>query len=127
MYQAKVIGVFLLLSFFNWCLIFTNFQKQLFPITKYFFMLYINKLLFMNINELIVIVKSKIEAEIVIQNFKIEDKSFLHKNHKGNQEGMFHLKLIIKSEELKRLSKIESTKKIYNILDEITLQIFVKT
>ena len=71
----------------------------------------------MNINELIVIVKSKIEAEIVMQDFKIEDKSFLHKNHKGNQEGMFHLKLIIKSEELKRLSKIESTKKIYNILD----------
>jgi len=71
----------------------------------------------MNINELIVIVKSKIEAEIVMQDFKIEDKSFLHKNHEGNQEGMFHLKLIIKSEELKRLSKIESTKKIYNILD----------
>ena len=71
----------------------------------------------MNINELIVIVKSKIEAEIVMQDFKIEDKSFLHKNHKENQEGKFHLKLIIKSEELKRLSKIESTKKIYNILD----------
>ena len=71
----------------------------------------------MNINELIEIVKSKIEAEIVIQDFKIEDKSFLHKNHKGNQEGMFHLKLIIKSEELKRASKIESTKKIYSILD----------
>ncbi|MDB9759389.1 BolA family transcriptional regulator [Candidatus Pelagibacter sp.] len=71
----------------------------------------------MNINELIAIVKSKIEAEIVMQDFKIEDKSFLHKNHKGNQEGTFHLKLIIKSEELKRLSKIESTKKIYNILD----------
>jgi len=80
-------------------------------------MLYNNKLLFMNINELIVIVKSKIEAEIVMQDFKIEDKSFLHKNHKGNQVGMFHLKLIIKSEELKKLSKIESTKKIYNILD----------
>ena len=61
-------------------------------------MLYSNKLLFMNINELIAIVKSKIEAEIVMQDFKIEDKSFLHKNHKGNQEGMFHLKLIIKSD-----------------------------
>ena len=71
----------------------------------------------MNINELIKIVKSKIEAEIIMQDFKIEDKSFLHKNHKGNQDGMFHLKLIIKSEELKSLSKIESTKKIYSILD----------
>ena len=71
----------------------------------------------MNINKLIEIVKSKIEAEIVMQDFKIEDKSFLHKNHKGNKEGMFHLKLIIKSEELKKLNKIESTKKIYSILD----------
>ena len=71
----------------------------------------------MNINELIVIVKSKIEAEIVMQDFKIEDKSFLHKNHKQNQEGRYHLKLTIKSNELAQLSKIESTKKIYNILD----------
>ena len=71
----------------------------------------------MNINELIEIVKDKLEAEIVIQDLKIEDKSFLHKNHKGNQEGMYHLKLIIKSEELKRLNKIESTKKVYSILD----------
>ena len=71
----------------------------------------------MNINELIKIVKSKIEAEIIMQDFKIEDKRFLNKNHKGNQAGMFHLKLIIKSEELKKLNKIESTKKIYNILD----------
>ena len=71
----------------------------------------------MNINELIKIVKNKLEAKIVIQDLKIEDKSFLHKNHKGNQEGMFHLKLIIKSEELKKLNKIESTKKIYKILE----------
>ena len=54
----------------------------------------------MNINELIAIVKNKLEAEIVIQDLKIEDKSFLHKNHKGHQEGKFHLKLIINSDEL---------------------------
>ena len=71
----------------------------------------------MNINELIEIVKNKLEAKIVIQDIKIEDKSFLHKNHKGNQEGMFHLKLIIKSVELKKLNKIESTKKVYGALD----------
>ena len=71
----------------------------------------------MNINELIAIVKNKLEAEIIIQNLKIEDKSFLHKNHKGHQEGKFHLKLTINSEELAKTSKIVSTKKIYNILD----------
>ena len=70
----------------------------------------------MNINELIAIIKNKLETEIVIQDLKIEDKSFLHKNHKGHQEGKFHLKLIINSKELIKLSKIASTKKIYSIL-----------
>ena len=70
----------------------------------------------MNINELIAIVKNKLETKIIIQDIKIEDKSFLHKNHKGHQEGKFHLKLTIKSEDLVKLNKIVSTKKIYNIL-----------
>ena len=70
----------------------------------------------MNINKLIAIVKNKLEAEIIIQDLKIEDKSFLHKNHKGHKEGKFHLKLIIKSDELTKLSKIVATKKVYSIL-----------
>jgi BolA protein len=71
----------------------------------------------MNINELIAIVKHKLEAKIIIQDLKIEDKSFLHKNHKGHQEGKFHLKLTIESDELAKFSKIVSTKKIYSILN----------
>ena len=71
----------------------------------------------MNINELIAIVKNKLKIEIVIQDLKIEDKSFLHKNHRGHQEGKFHLKLTIKSEELNKLTKIVSTKRIYRVLD----------
>ena len=71
----------------------------------------------MNINELIAIVKNKLETKIVIQDIKIEDKSFLHKTHKGHQEGKFHLKVIIKSNELAKLSKIDSTKRVYAILD----------
>ena len=71
----------------------------------------------MSINELIAIVKNKLETEICIQDLKIEDKSFLHKNHKGHQKGKFHIKLIINSDELAKTSKIVSTKKIYNILD----------
>ena len=70
----------------------------------------------MNINELIAIVKNKLETQIVIQDLKIEDKSFLHKNHKGHQEGKFHLKLIIMSDELSKLSKINSTKRVYGVL-----------
>ena len=71
----------------------------------------------MNINELIAIVKNKLETEIDIQDLKIEDKSFLHKDHKGHQIGKFHLKLIINSDELAKTNKIASTKRIYSILD----------
>ena len=71
----------------------------------------------MNINELIAIVKNKLKEEIIIQDIKVEDKSFLHKNHKSHQDGKFHLKLIINSTELAKTSKIVSTKRIYSILD----------
>jgi BolA family transcriptional regulator, general stress-responsive regulator len=70
----------------------------------------------MNINELIAIVKKKLEKEIIIQEIKIEDKSFLHKNHKGYQKEKFHLKLIIRSNQLNKLNRVASTKKIYDIL-----------
>ena len=72
----------------------------------------------MDINELIAIVKKKIEKEILVENLKIEDKSFLHKNHAGNEKNKYHLKILIESKELKKMNKIESNKKIYKLLDE---------
>ena len=54
---------------------------------------------------------------ILIENIKIEDKSFLHKNHSGNQVGKFHLKILIKSKTLKKMSRLESNKLIYKLLD----------
>ncbi|MDC1078583.1 BolA family transcriptional regulator [Candidatus Pelagibacter sp.] len=72
----------------------------------------------MNINDLIAIVKKKLINEIKIEKIEVEDKSFLHKNHSGNQEGKFHLKLKINSKELKDLNRIEGNKKIYKILDQ---------
>ena len=70
----------------------------------------------MDINQLIAIVKNKLLEEINIETINIEDKSFLHKNHVGNQVGKYHLKITLKSEELRKLSKINSNKKIYKIL-----------
>ena len=72
----------------------------------------------MDINELISIIKKKLSGQINIQNIQIEDKSFLHKNHKGNQEGKYHLKLNIVSDELKNMNRIEGNKKIYKLLDK---------
>ena len=71
----------------------------------------------MDINDLIAIIKKKLLNEINIESINIEDKSFLHKNHAGNQVGKFHLKLTIKSSELKKMRRIECDKKIYKILE----------
>ena len=74
----------------------------------------------MDINELISIVKKKIEKKIEIENIIIEDKSFLHKNHAGNQQGKFHLKITLSSIELKKMGRINSNKKVYSLIsDEI--------
>ena len=72
----------------------------------------------MNINELIAIVKKKLKEEIIIENINVEDKSFLHARHKGNDKKKFHLKITINSKELSKVSKIQSNKKIYKILSK---------
>ena len=79
----------------------------------------------MDINELIAIVKKKLESQIIIENIIIQDKSFLHKNHIGNQPNKFHLKISLKSEELRKMKKIDSNKKIYKVLDQ-EMKKFVK-
>ena len=71
----------------------------------------------MNINNLIAIVKEKLKKKIIMQDIKIEDKSFLHVGHKGNDKKKFHLKILINSKELSKMSRIQSNKKIYKILD----------
>ena len=72
----------------------------------------------MDINKLILTVKKKIRDNISLEKMNVEDKTFLHKKHESHEKGKFHLKLIITSSELKKMNKIESTKKIYNILDK---------
>tara|TARA_B100001093_G_scaffold513475_1_gene585486 strand:+ start:57 stop:317 length:261 start_codon:yes stop_codon:yes gene_type:complete len=72
----------------------------------------------MNINQLIAIIKNKLQKQINIEFINIEDRSYLHKNHKGNQPGKYHLKITLKSSELTKISKIESNKKIYKILSD---------
>ena len=70
----------------------------------------------MDINELIAIIKRKLQSQINIEFINIEDKSFLHKNHIGNQAGKYHLKITLKSSELQKMSKIDSNKKIYKVI-----------
>ena len=72
----------------------------------------------MDINQLVLLVKSKIEKKILLQKIIIKDKTYLHKKHLSHELGKFHLEIRIKSEELNKFSKIQATKKIYKILDE---------
>ena len=72
----------------------------------------------MNINQLIEIVEKKILSQDCISKVYIEDKSFLHKTHKSNESGKFHILLSIDSPELKKKNKLYSTRFIYKILDD---------
>ena len=71
----------------------------------------------MNINKLTEILEKKILSQECITKVKIEDKSFLHKHHKSNENGKFHILLLIESEVLKKKNKLYSTRFIYKILD----------
>ena len=72
----------------------------------------------MEINYLINKIEEKLKKEIKINNVQIEDKSFLHKDHKDFDKKKFHIKLTINSPELKKISSVEANRKIYNILKE---------
>ena len=71
----------------------------------------------MNINQLIEIIEKKILSQDCITKVRVEDKSFLHKNHKSNENGKFHILILIESKELKKKNKLFSTRLIYKILD----------
>ena len=71
----------------------------------------------MDINQLSEIVKKKISDKINVQSIIVEDKTFLHKNHKSSEKNKFHLKITIKSNEL-NINKVQSTRLIYKILDQ---------
>ena len=71
----------------------------------------------MNINELNDTIKKKITESIIIDEILIEDRTYLHLKHKNFQKNKYHLKITIKSKELSTMTKIESTKKIYQILN----------
>ena len=55
----------------------------------------------MDINQLISIIKNKLKNNILFEDINIEDKTFLHKNHKSHEDGKYHIKITIKSSELK--------------------------
>tara|TARA_B100000686_G_C16393419_1_gene763596 strand:- start:193 stop:447 length:255 start_codon:yes stop_codon:yes gene_type:complete len=63
-------------------------------------------------------VKEKINRELNPENLLLVDNSHLHKKHESFDNTRLNLKLVIKSEKLKKMSKIEAHKKIFSILKD---------
>ena len=63
-------------------------------------------------------VKAKINDKIKPDQLLIIDNSNLHTKHKSFDSDKFHLKLVIKSEKLKHMNKIDAHKKIFSVLNE---------
>ena len=69
-------------------------------------------------------IKEKIINNIQVNKIEIIDNSHLHKRHKSFNKSKLHLKIIIESEFLKSFSRVDSHKKITNLLkDEIEKKI----
>ena len=63
-------------------------------------------------------IEDKINKKINPENIKLIDNSYLHSKHKSFDSNKLHLKIIIKSEKLKKMSKIQAHKEIFSILKD---------
>jgi len=63
-------------------------------------------------------VKAKINNKLSPEQILLIDNSYLHTKHKSFDSNKFHLKLIIKSEKLKNMEKIDAHKAIFSILND---------
>ena len=71
-------------------------------------------------NDFLEDLRQKVVDEIMPEGISIIDNSHLHFKHKTFVKDKFHIKLIIKSEKLRQMNKVQAHKKIFSILsDEI--------
>ena len=63
-------------------------------------------------------IKEKINDKLSPESIILIDNSSLHVKHKSFDPNKFHLKILIKSEKLRNMSKIEAHKEIFSILKE---------
>tara|TARA_Y100000590_G_C15635112_1_gene982656 strand:- start:827 stop:1081 length:255 start_codon:yes stop_codon:yes gene_type:complete len=69
-------------------------------------------------------VKAKIKDKLNPEELVLIDKSHLHSKHKSFNSEKFYIKLIIKSEKLKNMNKIDAHKIIFSFLkDELDKKI----
>ena len=63
-------------------------------------------------------IKAKINKKLNPEQILLIDNSSLHAKHKSFDSNKFHLKLIIKSEKLRKLRKIDAHRVIFSILKD---------
>ena len=63
-------------------------------------------------------IKAKINNKLSPEQILLIDNSYLHSKHKSFDSNRYHFKLIIKSEKLKNMRKIDAHKMIFSILNE---------
>jgi len=63
-------------------------------------------------------IKSKINSQLTLEQILIVDNSNLHSTHKSFDKNKYHLKLIIKSEKLASMNKIDAHKVIFSVLKD---------
>mgnify|MGYP001367335904 CR=1 FL=1 len=69
-------------------------------------------------------IREKIVNNIKVNKIEIIDNTHVHKRHKSFNKSKLHLKIIIESDFLKSFSKLDSHKKIIDLLkDEIETKI----
>ena len=62
-------------------------------------------------------IEEKVKKEINPEDIILIDNSKLHSKHKSFDAKKYHIKIIIKSQKLKNMNKIEAHKKIFSILE----------
>ena len=67
-------------------------------------------------NTFLQLIRKKLINTLKASNVEIIDNTSKHKNHKFFQEDKFHLKIIIESEYLKSLNRIDAHRKVKQIL-----------
>ena len=63
-------------------------------------------------------IKAKINNKLSPEQILLIDNSYLHTKHKSFDSNKLHLKLIVKSEKLKSMKKIDAHKVIFSILKD---------
>ena len=67
-------------------------------------------------NTFLLLIKKKLVDALKATNVEIIDNTSKHKNHKFFQKEMFHLKIIIESEYLKSLNRVDAHRKVKQVL-----------